>query len=677
MMTMFRSDQQAGTRRRSRLRRSVLAAVVTAGVMMGAVAAPQAANAAAGDPIYTLDKSAGSTLSDRWSLFAPLYVVFSDAKTAAEAEAVVADLEIAQHLEDYKTKVLVMAPVDGSTWDAEADLANYQALVTKLASSYSLNNTKVIGIGTGATFVNNVISQNAYSIAGIYTYGGTIDAGLTPQTSVPTYVHSADAGVSSYYISANSASSSEESDTFTTYANPAANKSLERVVVSKLDNAQESVAAGFQTAWTTVFSKNYRFYMDETEFYSATFNPLTFSTPWELATYPIYDELGINVSSVQGNLTAAGTNQWYEYVPRRLANAEAKTIPLVVMLHGNGNDNRTQAETSGWPELAATEDIMLVAPEWQGGAGFTGLREAGTMALLDLLFEKYPQIDPSRVYLTGLSAGALSSYSFGINNVKKIAAIAGSSAPNGNPALITAATNVKTPGNYLPMYSILGTKDMYHPIPVGSFYNTIRAFAVLNDLTVEPTADLAKNELFGTYLDGQAWTELAGKPAMIGTLSNEQGVMMKLVGLDPYGHWNFKPAAADIWAFLSQYSRDLDTGRLSVALGGLSTPAGGGDTWNTVKGGSTVPLKFEVFSGDTELTSTSAVSDVSVLAVSCTTGAPTGAAALTVEGNGLRYDSAAGQFVQNWKTPKNPGACYQVVIRTQVGTTLGGFFRLK
>ena len=40
--------------------------------------------------------------------------------------------------------------------------------------------------------------------------------------------------------------------------------------------------------------------------------------------------------------------------------------------------------------------------------------------------------------------------------------------------------------------------------------------------------------------------------------------MIKLVGLDPYGHWNYKPAAQDIWAFLSRYRRDLTTGKLQV-----------------------------------------------------------------------------------------------------------------
>ena len=544
------------------------AVVVAVGIVIGAIAAPQAANAAAGDPIYTLDKSAGYGPADRLNLFAPLYVVYSDARTAVEAEAVVADLGIAQHLADYKTKALVMGPANGSTYDAEADLANFQALAKTLNAGYTLNNLKVIGIGSGATFVNNVISQNAAFVAGIYTYGGSIDAALAPKVPVPAYVHGVSTAVSNYYVSANSATSKVESSTYTTYTNPAPNASLQRTVVSKLIDAQESVGAGFQNAWKTVFSKNYRLFVEGPEFYAPGFDPTAHTAPWELATYPMYDELGLDVKTVQQNLTGAGTNLWYEFIPRATTTAGAKTVPLVLMLHGNGNDNRTQGEASGWPELAAKQNIILVQPEWQGN-GFTALGEAGTMALIDHILQKYPQVDPSRVYLTGLSAGALSSYSYGINNINKIAAIAGSSAPNGNAALITAATAKKESGKYLPMYSILGTKDMYHPIPVttsgNSFYNTIRAFAVLNDLTVGAQADLAANPIFGTHLDGQAWQDVAGRQAMVGTLSNQQGVMMKLVGLDPYGHWNYKPAVEDIWAFLSQYRRDVTTGKLIIA----------------------------------------------------------------------------------------------------------------
>jgi hypothetical protein len=51
----------------------------------------------------------------------------------------------------------------------------------------------------------------------------------------------------------------------------------------------------------------------------------------------------------------------------------------------------------------------------------------------------------------------------------------------------------------------------------------------------------------------------------VGTLSNTQGAMIKLTALDPYGHWNFKPAAEDMWAFLARFRRDPATGKLLVA----------------------------------------------------------------------------------------------------------------
>jgi carotenoid cleavage dioxygenase-like enzyme len=41
--------------------------------------------------------------------------------------------------------------------------------------------------------------------------------------------------------------------------------------------------------------------------------------------------------------------------------------------------------------------------------------------------------------------------------------------------------------------------------------------------------------------------------------------MIKLTALDPYGHWNFKPAAEDMWAFLARFRRDPATGKLLVA----------------------------------------------------------------------------------------------------------------
>ena len=252
--------------------------------------------------------------------------------------------------------------------------------------------------------------------------------------------------------------------------------------------------------------------------------------------------------------------------------AAPKSVPLVIMLHGNGNDPRIQGESSGWVEVAAKHTIMLTSIEWQGRTAqdttFAADRRGGHDGDPRSAAGEVPAIDPSRVYFTGLSAGAMNSFSYGVNNLKRIAGVAGHSAPFGPPTLFDAATKAKSSDQYLPMYAIAGNRDMYKPLPVNqtprSFYTVIRAFALLNDITVPDVPDLAVNEMFGLKLDGPGWSELAGRRAMLGTLSNRQGVMIKLVALDPYGHWNFKPAAEDMWAFLSRFHRNVTTGALLV-----------------------------------------------------------------------------------------------------------------
>jgi hypothetical protein len=99
---------------------------------------------------------------------------------------------------------------------------------------------------------------------------------------------------------------------------------------------------------------------------------------------------------------------------------------------------------------------------------------------------------------------------------------------------------------------------------------------------------------------------------------------------------------------------------------------------NIVKGGATVPLKFEVFSGPTELTSTTVVDTFKQAVVPCAGGAPTDEVEVTTTGGTtLRYDTAGGQFVQNWQTPKAAGACYTITLTLDDGSKLIAKFRLK
>ncbi len=100
---------------------------------------------------------------------------------------------------------------------------------------------------------------------------------------------------------------------------------------------------------------------------------------------------------------------------------------------------------------------------------------------------------------------------------------------------------------------------------------------------------------------------------------------------------------------------------------------------NTVKGGSTVPLKFEVFAGSNEITDTSSIVALKTNKLNCTTGASVEdpVEALATGGTALRYDATAGQFIYNWKTPTGTNTCYDVVVGTTDGSAILAHFKLK
>lgn len=113
-------------------------------------------------------------------------------------------------------------------------------------------------------------------------------------------------------------------------------------------------------------------------------------------------------------------------------------------------------------------------------------------------------------------------------------------------------------------------------------------------------------------------------------------------------------------------------------LTGFYQPVDMNGVYNLVKGGSTVPLKFEIFAGSNELTDTAYIKGLIYAQTSCDADMITDAIETTVTGGtSLRYDSASGQFIYNWKTPKTAGKCYRVTMITIDDSSLAAYFRLK
>jgi hypothetical protein len=112
-------------------------------------------------------------------------------------------------------------------------------------------------------------------------------------------------------------------------------------------------------------------------------------------------------------------------------------------------------------------------------------------------------------------------------------------------------------------------------------------------------------------------------------------------------------------------------------LQGFYSPTDMPPTVNTVTAGRTVPLKFEVFAGSTELTDVAVVDTLKSFKVSCDPLLPTDPVEESMASPGgtvLRYED--GQFIYNWKTPTTK-ACYDLVLTLDDGSSIMAHFKTK
>jgi probable HAF family extracellular repeat protein len=113
-------------------------------------------------------------------------------------------------------------------------------------------------------------------------------------------------------------------------------------------------------------------------------------------------------------------------------------------------------------------------------------------------------------------------------------------------------------------------------------------------------------------------------------------------------------------------------------LAGFYQPVDMGGVLNTVKNGSTVPIKFKVFAGTTELVDPAVVIQPLKATENACESASTDEIELTVSGaTSLRYDVTSGQFIYNWQTPKKPNFCYTVTVTLSDGTAVNAKFKLR
>lgn len=271
---------------------------------------------------------------------------------------------------------------------------------------------------------------------------------------------------------------------------------------------------------------------------------------------------------------------WASYVPVSVNNAQEtdRTYPVLFVLHGGGNPIY-MTEDYGYIDLAAEEELIVAAP-W---AGSNEIIVEEIPRILEELRSKYP-IDESRIYCAGFSQGGMSSAILAAHYPELFAAVA----PGG---IRVSHYCGSVDGNisealYIPKDSELWNKDveipiinlsgMYDQAPVETgntdvfAYNHFMKVNGCKELTDEAIeAAMVSEDIVeqagGMLFDKTETKVLDGTNYYIGDLVNEEEIpMFRMVRIEGLGHWPSGSLAYVAWEYMSQFSRNPETGELII-----------------------------------------------------------------------------------------------------------------
>lgn len=392
-------------------------------------------------------------------------LVYTDAAFADKgaAEAYLKDLGLLDIINQARGSVVLVTPADPKAGFGKADQYAYYRLQSAMCNiGYSDRKTDpatyyadgayyggltyryVIGIGGGATFLNNYVSSSfdyVTRIAGMLLLGGDMQRVREVAGPVPVYlVNPSQTALEKYKIGNETDASGFLGDEVFYYKQ---HDELQKVYEKEDASLDLTNAAAIGTYVKDIY---YRIFINALRvpvLESGLYTPSTLYSNynWNSAPYSlgkrnpilpsdaqpvindhkkgigetkdgifVYEAVDADprfaaittVPDEKGNTEYVRT--WYEFLPEELVNGTAKqgTIPLLVAYHGLGDDPVQAVDELGILTLAGEERIAVVAP--MHSAAHATLFESGP-ALARYMLETYPQLDPSRVYVCGYSYG--------------------------------------------------------------------------------------------------------------------------------------------------------------------------------------------------------------------------------------------------------------------------------
>lgn len=181
-----------------------------------------------------------------------------------------------------------------------------------------------------------------------------------------------------------------------------------------------------------------------------------------------------------GALDSVTLNSDRTFLVHHPVNGTVESRPLLIALHGGAGNGRSMARLTGLNETEDRNDFMVIYPNgtgrinrfssWNAGlcCGYAvkqNMDDVGFIRdIIDYAVTTF-HADPKRVYLTGISNGAMMAFRFAAEMPEKIAAIATVAG-----TMVILSGSIKAP---VPVIHFHGTKDTHVPYQGGTGKHTV------------------------------------------------------------------------------------------------------------------------------------------------------------------------------------------------------------
>ena len=193
------------------------------------------------------------------------------------------------------------------------------------------------------------------------------------------------------------------------------------------------------------------------------------------------------------------------FLPKGYQARSPQRWPLLLFLHGAGERGADlqKVKTHGPPKLLKKRPdfpFMVVSPQCPDGEIWS---DDLLLALLDQVMAKY-KVDPTRVYLTGLSMGGFGTWSLGLKYPERFAAIAPICGGGEPLAILLASPNKTAALKSLGVWAFHGAKDPVVKLEESEHMINALKKAGVTDVTLT------------VYPDAQhdSWTETYANPKL-------------------------------------------------------------------------------------------------------------------------------------------------------------------